>query len=1331
MSRSSLHPPRAPAKREVPTPEAAGAMQRGSGDVGGAVWAQLATGGGVAVGDASDPLEREAERAAEAVRQGGADGKGDDGGGRRIPGLSRDPQGPILRREPRGNPGPSPAEEEALEQNLIVDDGVEGLAAGQMRRSEFLREARDAVGAAVNEVLAAEGRSTEDCPYLAAVFRYAERLETAALEREIRRSLPEASGVGSASGYLAPLVERARAGAREFVRTGQLTGIPGEWPSLSVLGLGLGALAPAIRRKSREGGGGQAGAPAGVVPGAVQTQLGAGHPLESGIAARMGTALGAEVSGVRVHTDAAAGRWADALGARAFAIGNHVAFGHNEYRPGTPSGDALMAHELAHVIQQRAAEGRGATLEPAAEAGPESALESDADRSAVGAVLSLWSRGRAALSGLGQRLGPTLRSGLRLQRCRIIEHHELGEEAMAALIERYALALTVSPNPGADGIVLVGQELSLNLADNLEGVSSPRASIYRWWVTVGDGERENPHAGYTGPVTPLEYTVREAGNLRIEAEGGVLDADANAWNFRVERRFRAVTPEARSEELLRGTTAQEFGPYMASQEVAMALLRPGDQDAAAGDFRIRTTADNPAAAGEGGAAPRMRYTVERTRGAGAVRYQWYATPMNWDGLGDSFHGFPRVTVEGSPAYFLGAGTSAEWPAVQRNLYVIRCVVRDEEGRKLDEVSYLQSVLDETGMEELRSFEEHMDRSRTMIGRLHPDQRLALPAVHVATATGAQTQLRLFLGRTRPDATDQVLLDLTPGLDPSDHTLEYHGSSTRGVMGHFDSRNKYPEGAINLRVPPNNLNFEAGRWEFETEGASLAGIWSGRFGVGALVLGILGIAAAPFTEGGSLVVTVLIVGSAAAGVTSGILSLVDRFQNAEVSGLGVALDVAGIAASFVGGAAALRVARGGAAVLVANRTTRYLLWSAFATEVVSGLLVSVEGIRQIDQIVSNPNLSPEERQRAVIRIVATLIVTGGLLAISGRQLTNARSRLRGALGAEIEAGLSDEVRLTLTSVLDDATLRSLNGASRSEVERFARVLRDDPTAAARIVASRGQLRAALATGAESAADLEFALLRLRLESGGVAGAQSGRLVTALRAAGVPGASLGQVEGDLLAALRRIDDAIASGDMTAAIREVDRLPTDFVSASGRTGFEDALATAHRRTSPSLYRHPEARLPGGEAVAPTARGGSLYYGASGSDSAPETVLRAGLPARGPNTSVEEHVRGAGDTAFRGTTTLPLTPDGSQGAARWADVGGWVYQIDGMPSWDANRLLQGRVRGPGGFGGNPVSGELEHLIPAHVPTERIRGYYPVLQGRGTSVRLGTFVPNPNYRSP
>lgn len=56
---------------------------------------------------------------------------------------------------------------------------------------------------------------------------------------------------------------------------------------------------------------------------------------------------------VQVHTDAKAGESAEALGARAYTVGTDIVFGKGEYAPETNEGQKRIAHELAHVIQQK------------------------------------------------------------------------------------------------------------------------------------------------------------------------------------------------------------------------------------------------------------------------------------------------------------------------------------------------------------------------------------------------------------------------------------------------------------------------------------------------------------------------------------------------------------------------------------------------------------------------------------------------------------------------------------------------------------------------------------------------------------------------------------------------------------------------------------------------------------------------------------------------------------------------------------------------------------------------------------------------------------------
>lgn len=101
--------------------------------------------------------------------------------------------------------------------------------------------------------------------------------------------------------------------------------------------------------------------------------------------------FGVGLGDVRLHPDSPV---ADAVNAEAFALGNHVYFGAGRYRPREAEGQRLLAHELAHVVQQRSSEPPRST----------DSLEQAADRSGADVVV-----GRTALvagaapQGLPQR----------------------------------------------------------------------------------------------------------------------------------------------------------------------------------------------------------------------------------------------------------------------------------------------------------------------------------------------------------------------------------------------------------------------------------------------------------------------------------------------------------------------------------------------------------------------------------------------------------------------------------------------------------------------------------------------------------------------------------------------------------------------------------------------------------------------------------------------------------------------------------------------------------------------------------------------------------------
>jgi hypothetical protein len=84
----------------------------------------------------------------------------------------------------------------------------------------------------------------------------------------------------------------------------------------------------------------------------IQRERGAGQALDSAARAQMEPAMGADFSGVRVHTGGQADTLNRNLSARAFTTGQDIFFKQGEYSPGSSSGRELLAHELTHVVQQ-------------------------------------------------------------------------------------------------------------------------------------------------------------------------------------------------------------------------------------------------------------------------------------------------------------------------------------------------------------------------------------------------------------------------------------------------------------------------------------------------------------------------------------------------------------------------------------------------------------------------------------------------------------------------------------------------------------------------------------------------------------------------------------------------------------------------------------------------------------------------------------------------------------------------------------------------------------------------------------------------------------------
>jgi hypothetical protein len=352
---------------------------------------------------------------------------------------------PLIQRKARDSPeaedtsaGPAPSESSS--RSLLVGDETSQLEPGQMRKTEFLGRLREVVCSEAEQAMSGTGQTTEGCPYVEQWFGYYQDKDSRYIERSLHKYAPEAAGVNNANEYIPIVASRVRRSVETWAKTGELTGVPEDLAAQVAVGGALGAIGgvfgaiggvisgiasavgsvvsgigSAISKiggflfKARDG-----GARPIAEPRSHQLGLSGGRGLESSVRNRMEPAFGYDFSQVRIHTDPEAADASLQMNARAFTVGSQIAFAPGEYQPGTLIGDALIAHELAHVVQQGGAVSAGGVLQKGE--APGESLEEDADIAAVRAVAGVWG-GPRGLARATQNAMPALKSGLRLQRC--------------------------------------------------------------------------------------------------------------------------------------------------------------------------------------------------------------------------------------------------------------------------------------------------------------------------------------------------------------------------------------------------------------------------------------------------------------------------------------------------------------------------------------------------------------------------------------------------------------------------------------------------------------------------------------------------------------------------------------------------------------------------------------------------------------------------------------------------------------------------------------------------------------------------------------------------
>jgi hypothetical protein len=196
--------------------------------------------------------------------------------------------------------------------------------------------------------------------------------------------------------------------------------------------------------------------------------------------------LGADLSGVRVHTGGDSAKAASAFGARAFTVGSDVHFNAGEFAPGSKEGDKLLAHELTHVVQgqksgiQRKVDDDGAEVREEADVAqpvsdPSEPAEKEADSVAEDVAANIHDGEEADAQGGAQNgSDTTTASDQSRQKKAALDEKKLPNQAPAPIAAKLApgVVFRAAQNPSSTTTSFATSAASNSAATNS---SSPQA----------------------------------------------------------------------------------------------------------------------------------------------------------------------------------------------------------------------------------------------------------------------------------------------------------------------------------------------------------------------------------------------------------------------------------------------------------------------------------------------------------------------------------------------------------------------------------------------------------------------------------------------------------------------------------------------------------------------------------------------------------------------------------------------------------------------------------------------------------------------------------------
>jgi hypothetical protein len=276
-----------------------------------------------------------------------------------------------------------------------------------------------------------------------------------------------------------------------------------------------------------------------------------GAPLDAAVRARYEPVLGWSLSDIRIHTGVRASASAERLNAEAYTVGRDIVFNSGNYKPHSPAGQRLLAHELAHTVQQRGRT-RSAPLVGVSQPGDRAEREAE---SAAAALLV----GRPPHLTAGSEPYAIYRVPKRADRFLPDEKaklRQMGRGELNELIDQIIADNTshVVRRETINGVEHIWEVktliVELSEQEQLEGASFGGAVTAEKLVPSPDGKSIRHQMGYIlrgGRTSTIESALHELIHLRIMIDRGLPESERSSFygGYSELNELTEVMPEAK------------------------------------------------------------------------------------------------------------------------------------------------------------------------------------------------------------------------------------------------------------------------------------------------------------------------------------------------------------------------------------------------------------------------------------------------------------------------------------------------------------------------------------------------------------------------------------------------------------------------------------------------------------------------------------------------------------------------------------------------------------------------------------------------------------------